>query len=438
VTYYQSTHFNRHVSINGIQVGGLNKHDVIHKLKNVHLKNDIYIGEERIFNGADTETGFSSEDLPEIEKLLNKQKTWWPSSKENHFTVLPAKADQNRIQTLRKQAETKLNSLNKKRQAPVDAAASLVNGRVIITKSKKGNQFDVEKMLDSFDKKSSHSDIHLEPVYLQPLAEDSPTVKKEMKSLQELLQRTVVYQVQNKKYPLPAKTLIRNASVTKDLKVKVDPEPLRAKIGEINRSQSTLHKNFPFRTHSGKNITVKGQSYGWTIDVDKESARLKKAFETGEKSLRAYYVYGVGYSTYGIGYHTTENNGIGYTYAEVSIEDQRIWIYKNGKMVLTTHVVTGRHDTREDTPKGLWYIMYKESPSTLEGSEAGNPNYSVKVSYWAPFTMSGCGFHDAGWRKNWAKDAYIHNGSGGCVNTPPAVMKTVYENLEQNEPVIIY
>ena len=45
------------------------------------------------------------------------------------------------------------------------------------------------------------------------------------------------------------------------------------------------------------------------------------------------------------------------------------------------------------------------------------------------------GFHDASWRKNWASDAYLTAGSGGCVNTPPSVMKTVYDNLSQNDPV---
>lgn len=106
--------------------------------------------------------------------------------------------------------------------------------------------------------------------------------------------------------------------------------------------------------------------------------------------------------------------------------------------MFTTNVVTGRHNTNEDTPTGVWYIEYKESPSILKGSEVGNPNYSVKVNYWAPFTLGGVGFHDAGWRTNWASNAYLEHGSGGCVNTPADVMKTVYDNLSENEPVIVY
>jgi hypothetical protein len=65
-------------------------------------------------------------------------------------------------------------------------------------------------------------------------------------------------------------------------------------------------------------------------------------------------------------------------------------------------------------------------------------HYRVQVAYWAPFTDSGCGFHDASWRTNWSSTAYLHQGSGGCVNTPPNIMKTVYDNLSTYEPVVVY
>ena len=82
--------------------------------------------------------------------------------------------------------------------------------------------------------------------------------------------------------------------------------------------------------------------------------------------------------------------------------------------------------------------MYKESPSILEGSEVGNLNYSVKVKFWAQFTNGGVGFHDASWRSNWASNAYLEHGSGGCVNTPLNVMESVYASLIQYEPVVVY
>lgn len=252
------------------------------------------------------------------------------------------------------------------------------------------------------------------------------------------MQLTVDYKVQDKVYSLKASELIKNASLSKDMKVTITESDIQNKIDEINHSQSTLNKNFNFKTNSGKDISVKGQGYGWALDVEKEAANVLEAFENGEESIEASNIYGHGWTDEGIGFETTTNNGIGDTYAEVSIAEQRIWIYKDGKLVLTTHVVTGKNSTGEDTSPGVWYILYKRTPYTLTGSAVGNPNYSIDVDYWVPFTNSGQGFHDASWRTNWASNAYLSNGSGGCVNTPPSVMKAVYDNLNTYDPVVIY
>jgi hypothetical protein len=321
---------------------------------------------------------------------------------------------------------------------PKDAEATLEQGKIIVTKSINGKQYDVASLLKDYDKQGYTSEIHLNPVYILPIKEDSQVVKNEEKKLQELLQQTVEYKVQNQVYSLKASELIKNASVSKDMKVTIDPSDINKKIAEINSSQSTLDKNFTFKTHSGSVKTVKGQGYGWALDVDKETAQIQAAFEKGEKSISASNIIGHGWSNEGYGYETTTNNGIGDTYAEVSIAEQRIWLYKNGKLVVTTNVVTGKHSTGEDTSKGVWYILFKRTPSTLRGSHVGSGSYEVKVNYWAPFTNSGQGFHDASWRSNWSSNAYLNAGSGGCVNTQSSIMKTVYNNLSTHEPVVIY
>ncbi|WP_129730716.1 L,D-transpeptidase family protein [Ectobacillus funiculus] len=438
ISYYQATRFNTHIVINDTNVGGLTAEQAMKKLKSSVLKNEVYIGKERILDEKDTKLGFTNEDLPSIKKLLEKQRTFFPSSKAVTYTLVPSKEDQYRSQTLKKLVEEKLTSMNQSLKAPQDAQAHLEQSKVTISKSVKGEQYDVAELLKDYEKQEHNSTIQLNAVYMQPIEADDPIVKEEEKKLQDLLGRTIDYKVQNQVYSLKASELIKNASISKDMQYSIDTTDIKNKIAEINSSQSTLNKDYTFKTHLGSVISVKGQTYGWAINIDKETKRIQESFAKGETSLSASNIYGVGYSTYGIGYDNTTNNGIGNTYAEVSISEQRIWIYKNGQLAVTTNVVTGKHVTNEDTPPGVWYIMYKESPSTLEGSSVGNPNYSVKVNYWAPFTNSGCGFHDASWRKNWASDAYVSQGSGCCVNTPSDAMKAVYDNLSQNDPVVVY
>jgi len=438
VSYYQVTHFNSNVTINDTKVGGMSADQAIQKLKTSGLANKVYVDQQQILDEKDTKTELTEKDFPQVKKLLKSQWTFFPSSKEKNYSVLPEKADQYRSETMKKLVEEKLVSMNKELKAPQDAMAKLEQGKIVISKSVDGKQYDVTSLLKDYDKQKYKSEIHLKSTYIQPIKEDDPIIKKEEQALQNLLGQSVEYKVQNEVYPLKAKDLIQNASMSKDMKVTIDASDIKKKITEINNAKSTLNKNFSFKTHSGSVISVKGQGYGWALDVEKETKQVQQAFEKGEKSLSASNIHGNGWEKEGIGYETTANNGIGDTYAEVSIADQQIWIYKDGKLAVTTNVVTGKHSTSEDTSPGVWYVLYKRTPYTLKGSAVGKADYAVKVDYWVPFTNSGQGFHDAGWRTNWANNAYLTGGSGGCVNLLPNVAKTVYDNLNTYDPVIVY
>jgi hypothetical protein len=438
INYYQANHFNANIKINDIKVSGLTADEALKTLKTAVLTNEVYVGKQQILDGQDTKMEFTQKDLPAVKKLLASQKTLFPSSKVKNYSLMPSKMDQYRSQTMKKQVEEKLISMNNSLKAPQDAEVHLKQGKIVVSKSVSGNQYEIASLLKDYEKQEYKSDIHLNPVYIEPIKEDSPIIKDEKNKLEALLQRTVDYKVQDKVYSLKASDLIKSATVTKDLKVSLDVTDLKNKISDINKTQSTLNKNFQFKTHSGSVISVKGEGYGWALDEDKEAAQLQAAFEKGEKSISASTIIGHGWSGEGYGYNTTTNNGIGDTYAEVSIAEQKIWIYKNGKLVVTTNVVTGKHSTGEDTSKGVWYVLYKRTPSILKGSHVGSGSYEVEVQYWAPFTNSGQGFHDASWRSNWSSKAFLNAGSGGCVNTPSSVMKTVYNNLSTHEPVVIY
>lgn len=438
-SYYQANHFNSEIKINDIKVGGMTADQALKKLKSTVLKNVVYVGDQQILDGEDTNMGFTAKDLPDVKKLLKSQRTFFPSSKAKDYSLMPSGQDQFRNQTLKKQVEEKLLAMNKSLKAPQDAVVRLEQGKIVVTNSISGEQYDVASILKDYEKHEYISDIRLNPVYIQPIKEDSEFIKNQQKKLEEFLAQTVDYKVQDKVFTLKAGELIKNASISKDLQIKMDDAGvIKNKIAEINNSQSTLNKDYKFKTHSGSVISVKGKGYGWAIDVEKEIPSIMKAFETGEKSVSASNIYGHGWKGEGYGYETVTNNGIGDTYAEVSIAEQRIWIYKNGKLVVTTNVVTGTHSTNHDTSPGVHYILYKQTPAVLTGRENGKITYQVDVNYWAPFTNDGQGFHDASWRGNWGSKAYLTSGSHGCVNTPPSVMKTVYANLSTYEPVVVY
>jgi L,D-transpeptidase catalytic domain/Putative peptidoglycan binding domain len=438
ISFFQASQFNKNVMINGIKVGGLNADQALKKLTTTELKNAVFVGQQELLNEKDTVMGFTGKDLPRVKEILKKQWTFFPTSKEKKYSLIPKEMEQYRGKTLPKLLEEKLLTMNKSLKAPQDAAARLDQGKIVIVPSVDGEQHDVESLLKDYQKQKYNSEIHLKPTYIQPNKEDSPVVKNQEKKLQELLQLTVDYKVQDQVYSLKASELIQNASLSKDLEVTIEASTIQDKIEEINNSQSTLNKDFSFKTHSGSVIPVKGKGYGWALKAKDEAARLQEAFQKGETSIEATSLYGNGWDWTPIGYERTSNNGIGDTYAEVSLAEQRIWIYKNGQLVVETNVVTGKRSTGEDTHPGVWYILFKKSPSILRGSSVGKGEYEQPVNYWAPFTNDGQGFHDAGWRTNWASNAYHTAGSAGCVNVPPSVMASVYNNLSQFDPVVIY
>ena len=108
ISYYQATRFNAHITINGTKVGGLTADQAIKKLKSSVLKNEVYVGQEQILDGKDTKMGFTNEDLPSVKKLLKSQWTFFPSSKEKNYSLMPSKPNQDRSQTMKKQVEEKL------------------------------------------------------------------------------------------------------------------------------------------------------------------------------------------------------------------------------------------------------------------------------------------------------------------------------------------
>lgn len=120
------------------------------------------------------------------------------------------------------------------------------------------------------------------------------------------------------------------------------------------------------------------------------------------------------------------------TYIEVSIEQQHMWYYIDGKLYVSTDVVTGNYNSM-DTPKGYWSVNSKVSPCTLIGED-----YVSYVDYWIAFIGGGYGIHDASWRSKFGGTIYKGDGSHGCVNTPYDAVKKIYAKVTIGTPVIIY
>lgn len=331
-----------------------------------------------------------------------------------------------------------VNKATAKINKQADNVVFLRNKKIIAEKDDKVQTISQAEVKNIFTKQ--HTDLPSKQKYVFKSAK----IDEAKKSLQKIQNAVVTYKINGQEFKLKADDLIHEVTYKGGKYKFTDVKKLHAKMEAIDQEVKTLKKSYKFTVPTGnkvngKTITVKNESYGWGIYIKKAVAAVENAFINGQDVVDgSKYIYGEGYSTYAHGYGKS-NHCIGKNYVVVSIKNQELWVVRKGKVAVhLTDVVTGTENKSNATPKGVWYIMYKESPSVLRGYNNDGSKYASKVQYWMPFTLSGCGLHDASWRSDWSKSAYLTGGSHGCVNIRPAEIRSVWNNVLTNDAVIVY
>ena len=195
-------------------------------------------------------------------------------------------------------------------------------------------------------------------------------------------------------------------------------------IMKLDEKYTTYGKARTFKTSTGEVIEMTKGDYGWILNKDKMIEDINSHFNELKSEEKEAIFKQKGYC-FG-------ESDFSDSYVEVSIENQRVWMYVNGECIVDTPVVTGNVSAGHNTRKGVFCLTYKTRNATLRG-----PGYASFVYYWMPFD-GGIGLHDATWRGSFGGSIYKTNGSHGCVNMPLEAAKTVYNNLESNMPIIVW
>ena len=195
-------------------------------------------------------------------------------------------------------------------------------------------------------------------------------------------------------------------------------------VKNLASAYNTAYKPKTLKTSYGKNVTITTGSYGWKIDQTKETAALVDLIKNGEQTSRE--------PEYSQKAASRSGNDYGNTYVEINLTAQHLYFYVDGKLLVQSDFVSGNAAKGWSTPAGAYALTYKQRNATLKGQ-----GYSTPVSYWMPFN-GGIGLHDANWRKTFGGTIYKNKGSHGCINLPPAVAKTIYENISAGDPVLCY
>ena len=120
-------------------------------------------------------------------------------------------------------------------------------------------------------------------------------------------------------------------------------------------------------------------------------------------------------------------------YVEVDLDSQHLWLYKDGRCIFDTDLVSGNASLKHNTPNGVFTIYSRTRSIDLVGAD-----YRSFVNYWMPFYRA-YGLHDATWREEFGGDIYLDDGSHGCVNLPLESASVVFKNSSSgNTRVVIY
>lgn len=206
---------------------------------------------------------------------------------------------------------------------------------------------------------------------------------------------------------------------TKDFEIDLDSLNLEEFLNSLEESYDTAGDTWEFTTHDGKLKNVTNVTFGSHVWRDKETEFIKDAISSRNSvSDRVPEFYG--------------QSVIAGDYIEISLSDQHLWHFKDGKLCCQSDVVTGTKN-RRDTPTGVYYISEKIPGKTLRG-----PGYATYVNRWMRLTNSGVGLHDAGWRSSFGGSIYTYSGSHGCINLPKSFAYALYDEVENKTPVVIY
>lgn len=328
-----------------------------------------------------------------------------------------------------------------KQVAPIDAKVKYSDNGFQIIKESNGSTLLKDKLQDVVtDAFLNHKDSL---TLLDVGAYDLPKIKSDDKNLKNLLDLAnqycnahITYETIHGPVVLDEEELLTWIHQDENGVYSYTEDTFKAKatefVKDLAKKINTVGTTRTFTLAHGRRVTVSGGNYGLKLKQEKEVDGLIKDILAKKKETRTPITSGVQAST--------SNNGLGNTFVQVDLTNQKVYLVKNGIVTLTTDCVTGKYiDPGRRTPAGTYYLYAKQRDRILRGTKRpdGTYPYESHVDYWMPFNR-GIGLHDADWRNKFGGDIYYNSGSHGCINLPVSVAGTLYNSIKVNIPVVCH
>ena len=373
-------------------------------------------------------------------KALESENAWtWPASFFTTHDITESLAASYNDSGLRKIVESQVEAVNENAEDPTNASLeySEEDKSFEIVAEKAGTKLDSEAVLKVVDEAATNlkttAEITDEQLLQPSITKDDERLATAQETANNYVKADLNMTIDGTSVgEINADQISQWVTVNEDAEAVFDEDAMNTWLTDYGNSLDTIGTERSFTRADGKEITVEGGTYGWEVDTEAVVNQVRDAIVNGT----------VGDFEIPLADSETSNSCTSYNpggvewsdYVDVDLSEQHARYYDgDGNLLWESDTVTGMPDGEHNTPTGVWEILYKESPATLKGDvqvATGQPEYETQVTYWMPFTGSGCGFHDATWQPGFGGSLYAEGyGSHGCVNLPYDAAASLYDLL---------
>ncbi|MBP3893409.1 MAG: L,D-transpeptidase/peptidoglycan binding protein [Atopobiaceae bacterium] len=225
-----------------------------------------------------------------------------------------------------------------------------------------------------------------------------------------------------------------------DLSVSFDDDACRAWCrGPLSVGLDSVGTARSFTTPDGRDISVSGGTYGWSIDGGELTFKIAEHVRAGQSGhidlpwLKTANSWNPG------------GNEWGDTFIDIDLGAQHVRYFQDGNIVWESDCVSGGMNSGKMhyTPTGVYYINDNMESGNVElkgeiDPVTKEPEYISYVHYWMPFIDNSHALHDADWRGSFGGDIYTYSGSHGCVNLPPDKAAELYGMVGVGTVVVVH
>lgn len=420
-----TTHFYGNTKINDIDCSFSTVEQAQKRINEQVASNDIYIkfANEVQYTILGKDIDLCLNNSQELEQILNSRSLKELLGKKEYILEKSFSFNEEKLMNYLKS----LPEFNKKSISAKNAFINFnkENHTVDIIPETIGNIENVEEAFNIAKTILQNGETTLDFTVCPKIISTNEELVNNKNKINNILKTTIHYKLKNgKTVTLDWKNWVKedkqgkwNIEINNNLKKFVD-----SLATEVNKMGTTC----TFNATGIGNITLNlRKSLREQLDTDTEIERIKKVLGTGQ-------TYNIEPTYMESTYPKALSN-----YLEIDLTRQKVWLYRNGKCIVSGNCVSGSVAGGHSTPTGMFYLDNKTTKTYLKGRNNDGSKYNTFVNYWMPFN-GGIGLHDATWRSRFGGNIYKSNGSHGCINLPYSVAKKIYENINYSTLIIVY